>query len=464
MASNRRKPGPVGSQRPAAESGARSGREVAFVVLHRVTDDGAFAMRALDAELDRGQTRGRDAGLATETVYGALRVLPSLDAALAVHLRKPLSGMDGLTRAVLRASAYQLLYLSRVPPYAVVDEAVRFVRRVRSRASGGFVNAVLRRVAEGRPEHPEPPSSVDVPDWLRTALQASLGAARCAALVDDRPQPPALGLRVYGRQRASVREAITAAVPSGQVWDGPLSEHTLLCRRVGDPRRLPGYRQGHFAPQEEGAQLVALAVGVEPGHAVADLCAGHGGKTWVLSAQQAGRGRLTAVDIDERKLEQLLAEAARLGVAADRSAIETLPIDLSVGIGGLGGQFDRVMLDAPCSGLGTLHRRPELLLRVGPQDPARMAGLQADLLRAACALLRPGGELTYAVCSPLSVEGLDVVASVLSDSPELSMGDPATALPALSADSDGVLRIGPWSSADPASSPDAYQVMRLIRA
>jgi len=456
VASNRRN---AGSK--IASHIARSGREVAFVVLHRVCDDGAYAMRALDAELSRARVDPRDAALATETVYGALRVLPALDAALSPYLRKPLSGMDGLTRAVLRASAYQLLHLSRVPPYAIVDEAVSYVRRARSRASGGFVNAVLRRVAEARPEQPSPPSHIEIPAWLRGALTESLGPERTAALVDERARVPALGLRVHGVSRDVVRGALSEAATAAEIEDGPLSEQTLLLRRAGDPRRLPGFQEGHFAVQEEGAQLVALCAGVEAGQAVADLCAGHGGKTLAMAAQLGGRGRLAAVDLDERKLEGLLAEAQRLG--ATEPPIETLPLDLSVGVGDLRGEFDRVLLDAPCTGVGTLHRRPELLLRLSKDDPARMATLQTAILRRACELLRPGGELVYAVCSPLAQEGPGVVEAVLRELPDFSRADPAGWVPGLQADADGVLRIGPWSSPGGASCPDAYQVIRLIR-
>lgn len=445
----------------------RSGREVAFIVLHRVADDGAFAMRALDAEIRRAQLDPREAALATETVYGALRVWPALDAALAPMLRKPLKDMDGLTRAVLRACAYQLLHLGRVPAYAIVDDAVRFIRAMRSQPSAGFVNAVLRKLSGKRPEQPEPPRAMRVPDWLQAALAESLGDARCQALLGDRPMPPPLGLCVYGTAGGAVdappdREALAAqlraASPTGEVRLGGLSPRALLVRRMGDARRLPGFAEGAFAVQEEGAQLVALAAGARPGERIADLCAGHGGKSLVMASQGA---QVLSVDVDERKLGRIAAEAARLGLPADR--LDHRPVDLSVGLGGLGPDFDRVMVDAPCSGLGTLHRRPELMLRVKHADIARMAALQLSILGRACGLLRPGGELTYAVCSPMAAEGPGVVAALLAEQSELESVPAAAHLEGVVADADGVLRIGPWSATDGISSPDAYQVLRIRR-
>lgn len=428
------------------------------MVLHRVADDGAFAMRALDAEIRRSGLDAREAALATETVYGALRVWPSLDEALSPFLRTPIGEMDGLTRAVLRACCYQLRHLGRVPAYAVVDDAVRFVRATRSQRSAGFVNAVLRRVAERRPEHPEPPRAMQVPPWLQQALAGSLGAERATALLGERALPPPLGLCVYRGERQALLEALRQAAPRGDVQLGALSSRALIARRVGDVRRLPGYVEGGFAVQEEGAQLVGLAAGARAGERVADLCAGHGGKSLLMASVGA---RITAVDVDERKLERIAAEAARLGVPD--TLLQTRAVDLSVGLGGMSADFDRVMVDAPCSGLGTLHRRPELLLRLKPADVERLADLQAAILGRACDLLRPGGELTYAVCSPLAAEGPGVVARVLARRPALRALPADAHLQSPAADPDGVLRIGPWSAPGTPSSPDAYQVLRLSR-
>jgi 16S rRNA (cytosine967-C5)-methyltransferase len=233
-----------------------------MTVLHRSTDEGAFASRALDAELSRARLSARDAALATEIVYGALRVLPALDA---------------------RA-------LDRVPPHAVVDETVRFVRERRGPRLAGLVNAVLRKLAL----EPQPlPQGLCVPDWVREEHVASLGAARARALLDERVLPPPTGLRVrLGTDREQIAERLRAAHPEARILE--------------------------LTVQEEGSQLVACYLGARPGEQVADLCAGHGGKTTLLAEQVGALGKVTAVDLDERKLERIAAELSRLGLPSAR--------------------------------------------------------------------------------------------------------------------------------------------------
>ncbi|HEX2676634.1 MAG TPA: RsmB/NOP family class I SAM-dependent RNA methyltransferase, partial [Polyangiales bacterium] len=235
-------------------------------------------------------------------------------------------------------------------------------------------------------------------------------------------------------------------------------------RRGGASRALPGYAQGHFSVQEEGAQLVALALGAREGERIADVCSGHGGKTTLLASQVGARGHVTAIDLDERKLEHIAPELDRLGIARER--VDTQAIDVSVGTGGLGAAFDRVLVDAPCSGLGTIHRRPELLLRLGPKDPARLAELQLRILLRAAELVRPEGLLAYAVCSPTRVEAAEVASRFEAAMPRARrLLQPAT--PAFAAehawaapDADGILRIGPWQvPPGAAGAPDGYQLV-----
>lgn len=469
MASHRRPvQAPVG-RRPRRDAGPGSAsteprgaggdaRDVASRVLHRVTDKGAFAMPALDGELARADLAPRDAALATEIVYGALRVLPALDAVVTPHLRRPLADMDPLTRAILRVGVYQLQHLGRVPARAAVHSSVELTRRLRSAQSAGFVNAVLRRVAEARPAEPAPPTQLVVPAWLRQVLGDSLDAARVDALLDQSQDIPPLCLAVAD---PSTREALAARLGAEL---GALSPHALLMRRAGDPRRLPGFEGGEFWVQEEGAQLVALAVGALAGERIVDACAGHGGKSLMLAAQLAGEGTLLSIDVDERKLARIPAQLSRLGLAGERapdlssSPFQQEAIDLSVGTGGLEAIHDRVLVDAPCSGLGTLRRRPELMLRLAPKDIARLAALQLEILERAVKLVRPGGRLTYAVCSPATAEGAAVADRFESRHGHLHRCHGDLGLFDIQTDSDGVLRLGPWCARGP-SMPDAYQLV-----
>ncbi len=445
---------------PRVSVGARA---VAIAVLFRVAEEGAYASRALDAELGRSGLSALDVGLATEIVYGTLRVLPDLDALIAKQVSRDPARMDGVTRAALRSAAYQLNHLSRVPAHAVVDETVTVVRDKRGAKLAGFTNAVLRKLAGQRPADPMPPTRLSVPEWVRAELLASLGDERMRALLDERVLPPPLGLRVAPQHttRDAFVQAIAAVFPNAQIETSTLSPQGLCVRRGGAPRALPGYKAGHFSVQEEGAQLVALALGVQPGERVADVCAGHGGKTTLFAEQVGDAGHVTAIDVDERKLERIPEELRRLQLSAAR--VDTQAIDVSVGTGGLPASFDRVLVDAPCSGLGTIHRRPELLLRLQKTDPARMAELQLRILLRAAKLVRPEGLLAYAVCSPTRAECAEVADRFQREVPHARriMGAIDAAHGGwASPDADGILRIGPWlAPAAALCAPDAYQLV-----
>jgi 16S rRNA (cytosine967-C5)-methyltransferase len=453
---------PVSAKDRGTSRPPRTARELAIRVLERVAERGAYASRALDAELARAKLADRDAALATEIVYGALRVLPELDRRIALHLRRPFDELDGVLRAALRAGCYQLAYLSRVPSHAVVDETVGAVRQERGASLAGVANAVLRKLgAERAAQEREPARGVIVAPWLARALEAALGAARATALLQGGKLPPPLALRVSASvSRDELGARLVAVRPGLELQPGQLSPHALLLRRAGDPRALPGYAEGEFCVQEEGAQVVACCLGALPGEVIADLCAGHGGKT-VLLAEAVGRaGEVTAVDLDERKLERIPKELERLRL--DSSRVSLRAIDLRVGLGGLTARFDRVLVDAPCTGLGTLRRRPELLLRVSETDPARLAQEQLAILRQAARLVRPGGVLLYAVCSPMPEEGAEVASRLEAELPSLARCRDAGdfGLPGLVPDPDGVLRLGPWLGGLDADSPDVYQVVR----
>lgn len=399
-------------------------RRVAVRVLYRVIDAGAWTAPALDAEIARAKLDARDASLATEIAYGALRVLPLLTAALDAHLDKPRK-LDPFIRAVLIAGAYQLRHL-RVPPHAAVSDAVAIAKSERGPRMGGLVNAVLRKIE--RPADPTPPRAIALPAWLEAKVRESLDD-RSDAFLTARSLPPPIGLRTA--DPVALARAIRDARPDAEVG---VAGSAVWIKNAGDPRALPGYRDGAFAVQELGSQRIVELADVRPGMRVADLCAGHGTKSLAFAARGA---EVVAVDLYEEKLERLERERARL---LPNAKIETRACDLTVGVGGLRADFDRVLVDAPCTGLGTVHRRPEIALRIREGDPERMAELQIAIATRAASLVKPGGALIYAVCSPMSAEGIGVVERL------------EAAVPALRRDS--FVRIGPWEDGE----PDAYQV------
>ncbi|MCC6217496.1 MAG: RsmB/NOP family class I SAM-dependent RNA methyltransferase [Polyangiaceae bacterium] len=395
---------------PAARG---DGRAVAARVLVRVERDAAFAAAALDAELARAATLAPvERALATTLVYGALRARGALIARLSTLAPRGLP-RDELTRAHLLLAAHQLLLLDRIPAHAAVDVAVSALRRERGARVAGFANAVLRKLA-AHPKIDERAAVLEsAPAWLREQLVAVAGEAGAAALLGA-GEAPAVGLRL-SRGR-SLPEWLAAAEP------GRVAPRARRVRREGDPRKLAGHAAGDFSVQEEGAQVVGLLVGARPGERVLDACAGRGGKAALLAEAVGPGGEVWATDVHPSKLDALRAELERLGL----QPAQTRAVDWTVGAADVPRGFDRVLVDAPCSGTGTLRRRPEIAHRLGPDDPERLAELSARILRAAATRARPGGRVTFAVCSVLPVEGEEVVARVADvlepapfDAPEL---------------------------------------------
>lgn len=393
---------------------APTARSVAADVVVRVLRDKAYAAAALDAELERNvQLDVRDRALATELAYGTLRLLGWLEKRVARHATKGVGSIEVHVRAHLFVAAYQVLVLTRVPAFAAVDEAVTLVRGLRGPRVAGFVNAVLRKIAsEPKPNAEElARAALDAADpALAAAIVRAVGEEGALRLLTSE-ETPALGLRV---EDATSRETWIArlreARPEATIEAGRTSPLAIVARGAGRLNDLPGWDEGAWTSQEEGSQIIALSLGARAGESVLDACAGRGNKTGLLARAVLGgegsAGAVDAADLHPAKLERLVIELERIGVHA-RS---TFAVDWTAGTGGAAGPYDRVLVDAPCSGTGTIRRRPELLIRRTAADLAPLAALQRAILARAATLVRPGGRLVYAVCSVLREEAEHVVA------------------------------------------------------
>jgi 16S rRNA (cytosine967-C5)-methyltransferase len=396
-------------------------REVAAQVLHRVGHDGAFAAAALEAELSQAaDLDARDRALATELTYGSLRFLPWLDTRIAQFAPRGTKKLDPRVRAVLRVAAYQLFF-TRIPAFAAVSQAVEGVRSLRGERMAAFANAVLRKLATlasktGEVDRGSALLECTAPE-LQTALERALGIESARAFVASAVDAPPLGLRI---ERATERDLwlgrLREAAGDSHFELGPWSPLAILARGVGRPQDLPGWRDGAWSIQEEGAQLAALSLGARPGEAVLDACAGRGNKTAVLARAVGPTGAVDASDSIPSKLLRLRDEMARLALAPRA----TFAVDWTVGSGGVPDGYDHVLVDAPCSGTGTLRRRPEMSQRRHEGDLARFSGSQIAIATRAARHVRPGGSLVYVVCSVLREEAEDVVDEVLRAVPELS--------------------------------------------
>jgi 16S rRNA (cytosine967-C5)-methyltransferase len=404
---------------------ASTARTVAARVLCRVLVDKAYAAAALDAEFKRTpQLDGRERGLATEISYGVLRTRGALEARLTRYAPKGIQ--DFSTRVQLLIAAYQLLLLDRVPAFAAVDAAVSGVRSARGPRVAAFANAVLRKLAqEGERLSIEQALRESAPSWLFDRLCRTVGEAETLAILGAGEAGPQVGVRLVSGNHPP--EWLLSAPP------GRLSPRARKLERLGDPHDLPGYAEGAFVVQEEGAQAVTLLVGARPGERVLDACSGRGQKASLLAEMVGPNGRVVATDLHPQKLEALAREFERLGLPA----AECRSLDWTVGPADVQSDFDRVLVDAPCSGSGTLRHRPEILDRLGPEDPERLAQLSTQILRSAATRAKPGGRVVFAVCSLLPEEAEAVVERVRDvlrpcpfDAPELAGKIPegATAL------------------------------------
>jgi 16S rRNA (cytosine967-C5)-methyltransferase len=385
-----------------------SARNTAFRALERVLYKSEFAAAALDDELGRGGgLQSNDRALATELTYGVLRTKAALEERLASLAPRGVA-KDAVVLLRLLIAAYEISFLDRIPNFASVNEAVNAVREVRGPKVGGFCNAVLRRYLQLPTLTLDDAILASVPAWLSSAVNAAvdehearllLGASARSEEQHEAPSRAVSGTTIRFRQGVAIPEWASAASP-GALYSGAYRFTT-----PGDLRRHPEFGAGAFVIQDEGSMFAAAALGARPGERVLDVCAGRGHKASLIAEQLGRDGGLWVTDNARRKLDQLLNEFQRLQLPLPQNT----QIDWSQPCSLLPKDFDRVLVDAPCTGTGTLRRRPEIALRLQPADVERLATLAETILRNAAHHVRSGGRVLFVVCSVLPRETQDVV-------------------------------------------------------
>lgn len=421
-----------------SEAGERSDtptltRLLATRVLERVERSQAYADIALHQSLARSPLSGLDRALTTELVYGTLRWRGRLDYFLSHVLNQELSTLDPLVATILRLGAYQLMFSDRIPPSAAVDQAVRCTKAVGNHRATGLVNAVLRRLSREwttivppRLEDDAEAHLVDalsLPPWMARRLLEVYGPEQAAKYAQACNQPPPITVRV-NRTRAN-RDEMLAKIQTRfpKARAGELGEDTVVLGHVGDLGRDAAFRDGDYSVQDEASQLVVELLDPQPGDWVLDTCAAPGSKTTGIAERLAGRGGVLALDRNARRLKLVSQSVRRLQL----DGVQTLQQDASLPLGDLRAKglnddgslarFDRILVDAPCSGLGSLRRNPDARWRVDEKDPGRLAEVQHTLLLRAAAVLRRGGSLVYSTCTVLPEENEEQIERFLETNP-----------------------------------------------
>jgi 16S rRNA (cytosine967-C5)-methyltransferase len=427
----------------------KSPRELAVEILNRIDQQGGYAEPLLDAALSgEGIPNPHDRGLLTELVYGTLRMRGRMDWVIARLYKGDAATLSAPLPNILRTGLYQLLFTDRIPHFAAVNEAVGIAKK-ECPAASGLVNAILRNALREKeniawPEMAKDPGRAIAvlhshPRWLVERWLDRYGIDETIAICRENNRMPQPVVRVNSL-RSSRDQAIVALAAEGIAaektrWS---ADGLFLTGSAAGLRETATFREGMIRVQDETSQIVARLVRPQQGDRVLDLCAGAGGKTLHLAALMENRGEIAAVDLHPDKLGLLAAEAGRLGV----TIATTHAGNAAATTESFRGAFDRVLLDAPCSGLGTLRRNPEIRWRIVPPELEKSMSLQKRLLRKAADCVKPGGLLAYCVCTVTPEENESVVSDLLAARPEFKRVPPEGIPPEL-IDADGFLRTFP---------------------
>jgi 16S rRNA (cytosine967-C5)-methyltransferase len=424
-------------------------RAIAFAVLQQTFDEGAFTDVAFRRAAEAAGLEGRERAQAQRLSFGAVQRRGTSDAIVSRLAERSPRLLDPPVRAAMRLGLYEILFSDATPDRAAVNEAVELVKGSAAAHAAGFVNAVLRRAARERDDllallaDDSDPAAAAVahsaPLWLAELWWEELGpdATRSLLAAGNEPAERALRVNTLRATPAEVAERLAAAGVQTAAAAGPwpLDPAPVLVARGSIAAALPLIEEGLLTPQSRASAGVVEVLDPQPGDQVLDLCAGPGTKTGGIAERTEDRATVISVEIDAERAGEVAGQAQRLGLRS----VTVFEADGTEAR--LDRQFDRVLLDAPCSDLGTLAARPDARWRKSPEGIARLAGLQDALLGAAARSLRPGGTLVYSTCTVSRAENEERVAALLArgdagELPRLEADDLGAISPELAADGD----------------------------
>lgn len=402
-------------------------RGTAVKILNRVDRSDAYLDKLLDIELRSADLSEPDKGFLAEVVHGVMRWRMKLDWVLNGFFHGNFVKAEVTIKNALRVALYQILFLQKVPHHAAVDEAVEFVKRIRGDKAGGLVNAVLRNIIRNLDGIRYPPLEEDPiqylaviyshPHWIVKRWVDRYGFIETEKFLGANNERPELSLRI-NKLKLDPGQFLAALDQMKVSYRGSTYiDYFVRVRGISGISQLEIFRSGYFSIQDESAAFPSMLLSPQPGERIIDMCAAPGGKTTHIAELMKNTGEIIAVDKYESKLALLKASCERLGIKIVKAVAGMDARELDIAIA------DRILLDAPCSGLGTLTKKPDIKWKREPEDIPRLAQTQMELLNNAARLLKPGGVLVYSTCTVEPEENFLLVKRFLENHPEFAIDD-----------------------------------------
>jgi len=423
---------------------SKNSRQIALEALRLIQRRNAYADVALDCTLARARQDDTvlpesDRRLITELVYGCTRRQKTLEAVLQNFLQKPIAKLPPDLLIILQIGVYQLFFLDRIKPSAIVHTTVELVKENNLKGLSGFTNGVMRSILRAKEKEDilanitDPASFYSFPEWLIELWQKEFGQAAIANICNWFNQTPHLDLRV--NLLHTTRDQVLAAFAEAEIDAQPiphLPEGIRVAQGAGDVSKLPKFKEGWWSVQDASAQLVTYLLDPQPNETIIDACAAPGGKTTHISDRLKNTGKVYALDRLANRLKKVEQNIARLGI----TNVQTLEIDCrefdadKVLEGLPNHKCDRVLLDVPCSGLGTLHRHADARWRQTPEEPYKLAKTQVEILERATQWVKPEGVIVYSTCTLHPAENEEVITQFLENHPDWQIVPPDANNPA----------------------------------
>ena len=419
---------------------SKNSRQIALEALRLISRRNAYADVALDSTLSRARQDDSilpesDRRLITELVYGCTRRQKTLGAVLQNFLQKPITKLPPDLLIILQIGVYQVCFLDRIKPSAIVHTTVELVKENNLKGLSGFVNGVMRSILRAKDKGDllanitDPSSHYSYPEWLIELWQKEFGQDEIANICNWFNQTPHLDLRI--NLLHATREQVLAAFAEAEIESAPipyLPDGIRVAQGSGDVSKLPKFKEGWWSVQDASAQLVTYLLDPQPHEIIIDACAAPGGKTTHISDRLKNTGKVYALDRLASRLKKVEQNTARLGI----TNVQTIEIDArefdvdKV----LGGKCDRLLLDVPCSGLGTLHRHADARWRQTPEEPYKLAKTQSEILEQATQWVKPEGVIVYSTCTIHPAENEEVIEQFLTNHPDWQIKPPSADNPA----------------------------------